>query len=307
MSQSLLLDDTRRPAEFAEGIVLFAGAATVILRYGGFTVLVDPCFLHHGDHVHLGYNLAASGLGPSELGDAIERLPALDFAMVPQLQDGHAGRVDRELDRRLPVLATRSAASTLRRKGFVAARSLATWETIEVARAGAAVQVTAVPAQGPVSSESFLPDAVGSILEFAGADKAVRLRAFVSADSIVHGDLREIRRRGVDLALIPVGGTRVLALLAGSDPGVTTVRLVAPRVPAPARDDRERAESPVEEFAGEARRAGLETRVEYVEPGAGYAFTPPALQAAREDTLRAVPHRAAHAVGTPEGDRPVAA
>jgi hypothetical protein len=37
------------------GSVQFIGTATVLLRYGGLTILTDPNFLHKGDHVHLGY------------------------------------------------------------------------------------------------------------------------------------------------------------------------------------------------------------------------------------------------------------
>ncbi len=308
MSQSLLLDDTKRPAEFEEATVLFVGAATVILRYGGFTILIDPRFVDHGDHVHLGYDLNATGLGASELAKAIEQLP-VDFALVPELQEGQPGRVDRELDRRLPVLTTRCAASTLRRKGFVFAKGLATWETIPVARGAAAVRVTALPAQRPVGVESFLPDAMGSLLEFAGPDEAVRLRAFVSGDGAVHGDLREMPRRhpGVDLVLFPVAGARVVGVLGGTDGRVTVVRLVAARVVPPVPGDHDTAGSPLEVFAAAVRRAGLEAHVEYVEPGAGYVFTPPALRAVRESTPRGVPHGPADAVGVPDGDRPVAA
>ena len=33
----------------AHGSLFFVGTATVILRYGGFTILTDPNFLHQGD------------------------------------------------------------------------------------------------------------------------------------------------------------------------------------------------------------------------------------------------------------------
>jgi len=282
MSQSLLLGDAERPAEFEEASILFVGAATVILRYGGFTVLVDPRFVHHGDHVHLGYDLTASGLA-----DATGQLPPVDFVVVPELRDGHPGRVDRELDRRLLILTTRCAASTLRRKGFV----------------------SAVPAQRPVSFESFLPDAMGSLLEFAGPDEAVRLRAFVSGDSVVHGDLGEIPRRhpAVDLALFPLCGRRVLGVISPTEDGGEAVRLVAPRIVPPVPGDHATAESPLEGFAAAVRRAGLEAHVDYVEPGARYVFMPPALRALRENTPVALPHGRDDALGRPGGDRPVAA
>lgn len=43
----------------ATGSITFVGNATVIIRYGGLTILTDPNFLHRGDHVHLGYGLTS--------------------------------------------------------------------------------------------------------------------------------------------------------------------------------------------------------------------------------------------------------
>ena len=37
-------------AEHDEGELTFIGTATVLVRFGGFTVLTDPNFLHQGEH-----------------------------------------------------------------------------------------------------------------------------------------------------------------------------------------------------------------------------------------------------------------
>jgi L-ascorbate metabolism protein UlaG (beta-lactamase superfamily) len=288
MSQCLSLATTEAAPDFEHVSVLFAGAATVVLQYGGFMVVVDPAFLHHGDHVHLGYDLTAPGAA-----SAVGQLPPADFVLLSRLDDGHAGRaVDVELDRRLPVLTTTSAASVLRRKGFAGARGLAGWETIRVERAQAAVHVTSVPTHPP-TFESFLPDAMGSILEFAGPEEAAPLRAFVSGDSAVRGDLREIPRRhpGVDLALLPVAGTRVLGVLSAGEEGGATVRLVAPRAVANVCGDDEAVDSTLEDFAAAAGRAGLEARVERVEPGGRYVFRPRASRGAPPESPAAAGSR----------------
>jgi len=39
------------------GSLFFVGTATTIIRFGGFTLLTDPNFLHQGERVHLGYGL----------------------------------------------------------------------------------------------------------------------------------------------------------------------------------------------------------------------------------------------------------
>jgi len=41
--------------EHARGSLTFIGTATVLIRFGAFTFLTDPNFLHAGDHAHLGY------------------------------------------------------------------------------------------------------------------------------------------------------------------------------------------------------------------------------------------------------------
>ena len=49
----------------------------MILRYGGFTILTDPNFLHKGDHVHLGYGLRSERL--TEAGDVARAAAAGGF------------------------------------------------------------------------------------------------------------------------------------------------------------------------------------------------------------------------------------
>ena len=65
-----------RRSDYSAGSIFFVGAATVILRYAGFTILTDPNFLHADNHAHLGYGLTAERLTEPAL--EIEDPPPLD-------------------------------------------------------------------------------------------------------------------------------------------------------------------------------------------------------------------------------------
>ena len=64
MSGTLVLPRRKEDSDFGRWSVFFAGTATVIIRYAGFTVLTDPDFLPAGDHGHLGYGLMVKRLEP---------------------------------------------------------------------------------------------------------------------------------------------------------------------------------------------------------------------------------------------------
>jgi L-ascorbate metabolism protein UlaG (beta-lactamase superfamily) len=135
MSQRLWIADGGPPADVEEGSVLFMGAA-VVLQCGGFTVLVDPTFLNHGDHVHLGYGPTARPL--EEPGIGAEQLPPADFVLLSHLHhDPFAREVERELDRRLPILTTPRAAKALPEAS--SRPEAPPWSTVSVERADAAV------------------------------------------------------------------------------------------------------------------------------------------------------------------------
>ncbi len=283
MSQPLLIPDGRPPADLDEGSVFFVGTATVILRYGGFTILTDPNFLHRGEQVHLGFALTSERLTEPAL--PVDRLPPIDFVLLSHLHEDHFDRlVERELDRTLPILTTPRAAEALRSRGFAEARGLGTWEALVVRRGDVEVRVTAMPAQhGPGPVDLLLPDLMGAMLEFGRLCAAARLRVYVSGDTVVHGQLREIPRRypSIDLALLHLGGTRVLGVLVTMDAAqaVAAVRLVGPHVAVPIHyDDYDVFRSPLEEFAAAARREGLAGHVRCLRRGEAYVFRPSELR-----------------------------
>ncbi len=108
-----------------DGSILFIGTATVLLRYGGFTVLTDPNFIHRHERIHLGYGMHTRRLTDPAL--EMSELPPLDLVVLSHLHEDHFDRVaETELAR-----TTAHAAEHLARKGCRPRRSRsrldATW------------------------------------------------------------------------------------------------------------------------------------------------------------------------------------
>ncbi|HEX8091651.1 MAG TPA: MBL fold metallo-hydrolase, partial [Blastocatellia bacterium] len=100
-----LQDAGQAKPDFGRGSIFFVGTATVILRYGGLTILTDPNFLHSGDHVHLGYGLTSKRLTDPAMD--IHELPPLDLCVLSHLHGDHFDRIAEEkLDKSLPIITT---------------------------------------------------------------------------------------------------------------------------------------------------------------------------------------------------------
>jgi L-ascorbate metabolism protein UlaG (beta-lactamase superfamily) len=274
-----------QPAAAARSSIFFVGTATVILRHAGFTLLTDPNFLHKGDHVHLGYGLTSERL--TEPAIDIDALPPIDLVVLSHLHEDHFDRrVAEKLDKSLPIVSTPGAARGLLRMGFSAARAIRTWEALEVEKGDARLRITAAPARhGPPLVARLLPETMGSVLDFAGP-AGRDLRIYISGDTLVYDDLREIPERfpGVDLALLHLGGTRVLGILVTMDgrQGVEAIRIVTPRQAIPIHnDDYTVFKSPLADFLAEVERAGLTDRVRTIGRGETYAFDLDAIRAIR--------------------------
>lgn len=149
--------------------------------------------------------------------------------------------------------------------------------TIE--KGDARLRITATPGQhGPPLVEVVLPDVMGSLLEFMSPDGADRFRAYITGDTLVIDDLKELPRRypDVDLALLHLGGTRVLGIMVMMDgaQGVEMMRLVDPKRAIPIHyDDYDVFKSPLSDFQREVAAAGLADRVTYLDRGETYTFT----------------------------------
>ena len=269
-------------ADFERGSVFFVGTATVIISYGGFKILTDPNFLHAGDHVHLGYGLTSERLTNPAI--EIQDLPDLDFLLLSHLHGDHFDRVaETRLDKTMPIVTTGHAAQYLEGKGFRPPVALGTWEDVTVRKGeGAWVRVTAMPgthAPGPL--RKVLPPVMGSMLEFGEAgEEAARLRMYISGDTLVHKELKEIPERypEIDLALLHLGGTRVLGILVTMDAkqGVEAIKIIDPKAAIPIHyNDYSVFESPIEDFEKAVNDAGLGDRVHYLAHGETHEFEVP--------------------------------
>ena len=261
------------------GSVQFIGNATVLIRYAGFTLLTDPNFLHKGDHVHLGYGLKSQRLTDPAI--PLDKLPPVDLVVLSHMHGDHFDQlVQEKLDRNLPIVTTQEAAGALADMGFKNRHPLATWDSLVVRKGGASVRITAMPARhGPPGGAAPLPDTMGSMLEFSAGGKP-DYRIYISGDTLVYEDLEEIPRRypDIDLALLHLGGTRILGVMKvtmdGKD-GVKLMQLVAPHHAIPIHyNDYDVFKSPLSEFENEVKAAGLQGKVTYLKHGDTYRFKP---------------------------------
>jgi L-ascorbate metabolism protein UlaG (beta-lactamase superfamily) len=269
--------------DFERGSILFVGTATVILRYAGFTILTDPNFLHAGDHVHLGYGMTSERLTEPALD--IDELPPVDFVVLSHYHGDHFDQiVERRLDKRLPIITTNHAAAKLRAKGFREARGLETWETFTVVKGDARLKITSMPGKhGPGAVNFLLPPVMGSMLEFERPAGGLALRLYITGDTLMHDELKDIPRRfpDIDLALLHLGGTRILGVLVTMDArqGVEMIHLTNPKKAVPIHyNDYTVFKSPLEDFVRAVEEAGLSDHVTYLSHGETYDFEAPALR-----------------------------
>jgi L-ascorbate metabolism protein UlaG (beta-lactamase superfamily) len=288
-------NDVASAAVSETGSLFFVGTATMLLELEPFTVLTDPNFLHRGESVGIGYGLLRSRR-LTEPAISIDALPPLDLVVLSHHHEDHFDRrVTERLDRTVPILTTPDAAQALRKVGFRRATALRTWQLASFVRDNWALTVTALPGRhGPALMTPFLPSVMGSLLELRRLDRAESLRIYISGDTLVHDDLWEIPSRfpGIDLALLHLGGTRIMGLLLTMDgkQGVEAIRIVRPEIVVPIHyDDYDIFKSPLDDFRHEVVRAGLESRVRYVARGESVALPPPARKPAMEVSAPAHP------------------
>jgi L-ascorbate metabolism protein UlaG (beta-lactamase superfamily) len=278
LTNTLTLDDTSTAASTNEGSIFFIGNATVLLRVAGFTILTDPTFIHKHEQTWLG-----GGLHTTRLTDpAIElaNLPPLDLVLLSHFHGDHFDQVaERDLDRALPIVTTPQSAQDLEERGFTNCLPLDVWQSLEVEKGPARLRITATPARhGPPLVDFVLPDVMGSILDITTATGGAS-RIYITGDTLVIDELREIPQRfpDIDIALLHLGGTRVLGILVSMDAkqGVEAMRIVDPALAIPIHyNDYDVFTSPLSDFQEEVRNAGLEDRVHYLSHGETYTFLP---------------------------------
>jgi L-ascorbate metabolism protein UlaG (beta-lactamase superfamily) len=232
-AREIAVPSTGALPDLSTGSIFFIGTATVLIRYGGFTVLTDPNFIHMHEKVDLGYGLSAT----RQTNPAIEihELPPLDLVLLSHFHGDHFDQVaEREIDKSLPIVTTPEAAEALRQRGFVSPYALTTWADISIIKDDVRLRITATPGRhGPPIVSLALPEVMGSILEFQSNASDLCLRMYITGDTLIIDDLQEIPQRHpeIDLALLHLGGTRVLGILVtmDADHGVEMLRIVKPK------------------------------------------------------------------------------
>lgn len=262
------------------GNVQFIGTATVLIRYRGLTIMTDPNFLHKGEHVHLGYGLTSQRRTNPAID--FDKLPPIDLVILSHMHDDHFDKlVQEKLPRNTPIVTNKEASEALKRLGFTQRFALSVWDRLEVTKGEARVRITATPGRhGAAGVSVLLPKVMGSVLDFGANADTPDYRMYISGDTLVYDDIQTIPQRfpGIDLALLHLGGTRILGVfkvtMDGKD-GVQMLQIIRPKKAIPIHyNDYDVFKSPLADFAREVKAAGLEEGVVYLEHGESYTFTP---------------------------------
>jgi L-ascorbate metabolism protein UlaG (beta-lactamase superfamily) len=264
------------PTSPGSGALTFIGNATVLLEIAGITILTDPTFIHKHQQTWLGGGLHTTRLiDPAmELAD----LPPLDLILLSHFHGDHFDEVaERDLDHTLPIVTTPQSAKDLAERGFTQCVPLDVWETLDVLKGETRIRITATPARhGPPLVDLVLPDVMGSLLEITSPGAETR-RIYITGDTLIIDELQEIPKRfpEIDLALLHLGGTRVLGILVSMDAaqGVEAMRIVDPELAIPIHyNDYDVFTSSLEEFLQAAQEAGLRERIHVLRHGDRYDF-----------------------------------
>lgn len=255
-----------------EHSIYFIGTATVLLRYAGFTIMTDPNFVHRHEQVALGGGLRATRQTDPAM--EIHQLPPLDFVLLSHFHGDHFDQVaEAELAKDLPIITPPSAAKQLKGRGFRVVEPLDKWDTIHMTKGDSRLTITALPGRhGPAVVSFVLPDVMGSLLEFEPGDGQRPLRIYITGDTLVFHEIREIAQRypDIDLALLHLGGTMILGLLLTMDAelGIEMLNIVNPKIAVPIHyNDYDVFKSPLDDFLAAADAAGWRDRIRVLHHG----------------------------------------
>ena len=251
----------------------------MLIRYSGFTILTDPTFIHMHEKVNLGFGLYTTRLTNPAVN--IEQSPPLDLVILSHFHGDHFDQVAvRELGKSLPIVTTPHATEELSLRGFTNPQQLDTWESISFVKGDVRLQITATPGRhGPLPVAMFLPQVMGSILDFKIKEVDGRshhlIRIYITGDTLVFDDIKEIPKRysDINLALLHLGGTRVMGILVTMDAreGLEMFNIINPKKAIPIHyNDYDVFKSPLEDFQHEVKEAGLEERIYYLHHGETY-------------------------------------
>jgi L-ascorbate metabolism protein UlaG (beta-lactamase superfamily) len=263
--------------DMVKGSIYFIGNATVLIRWAGFTFLTDPTFIHMHEKVHLGPGLYSERLTNPAM--EIRELPPLDFVLLSHFHGDHFDQAAIQgLDKSLSILTNDHAVEALRARGFTKFEKLDKWESVSFLKGNARLSITATPGRhGPLPVSMFMPQVMGSVLDFQNATEANRhlFRMYITGDTMVFDDIKDIPKRypNVDIALFHLGGTTVMGIVVTMDAkeGLEMLKIINPKKMIPIHcNDYDVFKSPLEEFQAEVRNASLEDKVHYIRHGETY-------------------------------------
>jgi len=259
-----------------ESSIFFIGNATLLIRYAGLTILTDPTFIHMHEKVHLGYGLKSKRLTDPAID--IKELPRIDIILLSHFHGDHFDQVaEKQLDKSLLIVTTSHASKELNKRGFTNTQILDKWDSISFVKGEVKLKVTATPGRhGPLPISILLPNVMGSILDFQSPNNKLS-RLYITGDTLVYNQIKEIAKRfnDVDIALLHLGGTRILGILVTMDAkqGIKMFNIINPKVAIPIHyNDYDVFKSPLDDFRNEMVKAGLDKRVSYLTHGESYNF-----------------------------------
>ncbi|KAK4539467.1 hypothetical protein LTR36_010903 [Oleoguttula mirabilis] len=286
--------------------IYFVGTATTILEWQGLRIMTDPNFLHAGDHVHLGPGVTGTRLTNPAID--LHEIPPIDAILLSHYHADHFDeQVEASLSRDLPIITTPHAKEHLHdsKEGgekFTAVYDIDHFENMLLSVAPSnsssdgkspAIKVTGMPGKhvppGPLAViNDFLgavPPTNGWMIELgykAGSDFKTGYRIYISGDTLLIDELKEIPKRypDVDLMLIHLGGTTIpgpkmplLMVTMDAAQGIQLMSLINPDVTIPVHyDDYDVFLSPLEDFKKAVTDAGWDERVVYLDRKDNYKF-----------------------------------
>jgi L-ascorbate metabolism protein UlaG (beta-lactamase superfamily) len=228
------------------------------------------------EKVHLGYGLKSKRLTDPAID--IKELPPVDIVLLSHFHGDHFDQVaEKQLDKSLLIVTTSHASKELNKRGFTNTQILDKWDSISFVKGEVKLKVTATPGRhGPLPISILLPNVMGSILDFQSPNNKLS-RLYITGDTLVYNQIKEIAKRfnDVDIALLHLGGTRILGILVTMDAkqGIKMFNIINPKVAIPIHyNDYDVFKSPLNDFRNEMVKAGLDKRVSYLTHGESYNF-----------------------------------